>query len=378
MFKILPIVLCGVFLAFLSDNQSKYALDDYNRKVYIKKEKLFYFIMAVLFAVFVGLRTRGNDTFAYRHTYENLAVDLSDIAHIDWLKISEAPGFQCYCILLKILGASTQDYLMLTALITIGIYLWFIKKHTCNISLSIFYFITMGVYDFTMAAIKQTMSVAFLLLATDNAINKKWTKFMLWVIIAELFHPYAFIYLIVPFVTFRPWSKRTYCLLVGAVVIPMLMTQLMSAVDSVTGMFGYSYGENEFSGEGVNIFRVLVVWVPLILSFLKRNQLLRSDDRTMNIIVNMMMVNAVIMFIGLFGTANYFARLANYFLIFQTIALPWLLGLFAKNDRKVLTVMSVIGFSAYYVYSVGIVHGGFDQNYDFMSIFDYLRSVFNR
>lgn len=375
MLKILPIVLCSLFLAFLSDNQSKYTLDDNGRKAYYKKEKLFYFIMAASLAIFVGLRTRGNDTYAYRQMYEGIDAGMDSIGKIDWLNFSAAPGLQFLSILLKKLGASTQDFFMLTALIINGIYLWFIRKYTCNICLSIFYFITMGVYGFTMAAIKQTMAVAFLLLATDNAIRKKWMKYLFWVMIAELFHPYAFIYLVVPFVTFRPWSKGTYYLLVGSIIVAFLLPRLLPAIDAVTGTLGYSYGENEFAGEGVNIFRILVVWVPLVLSFLKKEQLRRSDDRAMNIIVNLMMVNSVIMFIGLFGTANYFARLANYFLIFQALALPWLLGLFEQSDRILLTRASVIGFSAYYFYDEGIVNGGIDANYNFITFWEYIKQL---
>ncbi|MGM9661051.1 MAG: EpsG family protein [Faecousia sp.] len=373
MLKILPTVLCGLLLAFLSDSQSRYMLDDYGRKCYIRKEKLFYFIMTVSFAVFVGLRTRGNDTYVYRQMYENIGDDLSYIADIDWRKVSAAPGLQCYCTLLKSLGASTQDYFMVTALITIGIYLWFIRKYTCNIFLSIFYFVTMGVYGFTMAAIKQTMAVAFLVLATDNAIQRHWLKYLFWVAIAGLFHPYAFIYLVVPFVTFRPWSNSTYFLLAGSVLIALFMSRFLSAIDVVTDALGYNYTENSFSGEGVNIFRVLVVWVPLVLSFLRKEHLQHSNNRAMNMIVNLMMVNAVIMFVGLFGTANYFARLANYFLIFQTLALPWILGLFGRNDYKALKGMSIICFSAYYFYSAGIVHGGIDANYSFMTLWEYLK-----
>lgn len=373
MLKVLPTVLFGLILAFLSDNQSGYTLDEYDRKRYIRKDKLFYFIMSVSFVILVGLRTRGNDTYAYRQMYEGIGDSISNIADIDWRNIAGAPGLECYCIFLKSIGASTQDYLMLTALITIGIYLWFIRKYTCNIFLSAFYFVTMGVYGFTMAAIKQTMAVAFLVLATDNAIQKHWIKYLFWVVIAELFHPYAFIYLVVPLVTFRPWSKGTYFLLAGSVLVALFMSRFLPAIDTITETLGYDYSEDSFSGEGVNIFRVLVVWVPLVLSFLRKEHFRQSNDRAMNIIVNLMMVNSVIMFIGLFGTANYFARLANYFLIFQTLALPWILGTFVRNDRDTITIMSIVCFSAYYYYSEAIVHGGVDQNYNFMTIWEYLR-----
>lgn len=372
MTKLLPIILFAVIMAWLSEGMSRHCYDKRGKLIYAYKDKVLYFILAASMAVFAGLRTRGNDTYAYRLMYEGLATGWSNLANINWLNISGAPGLQCYCIVLKTLGASTQDYFMVSALITVGIYLWFIRKYTCNIALSIFYFITMGAYTFTMAAIKQTMAVAFLLLATDNAIQKRWMKYLFWVFFAELFHPYAFIYLVVPFVTFSPWRKGTTYLLMGSVFVGLFMSRFLSAIDTVTEALGYSYSADEFSGAGVNVFRVFVVWVPLVLSFLRRKELRQSNDRTMNIIVNLMMVNSAIMFIGLFGTANYFARLANYFLIFQTIALPWILRLYKTDTRKLITGLSVIGFVAYNYYGEVLANGSFDMNYNFISIMEYL------
>lgn len=373
MTKLVPITCFAIILAWLSENASHRRLNEDGKLVYVYKDKFFYFILAVAMAVFVGLRTRGNDTYGYRLMYENIGAGLDNIANIDWSDLAAAPGLQCYCVILKTLGATTQDYFMVTALITVGIYLWFIRKYTCNIFLSIFYFITMGAYTFTMAAIKQTLAVAFLLLATDNAIRKKWIKYLFWVMIAELFHPYAFIYLIVPFVTFSPWSRGTQFLLAWSVFVALFMSRFLGTIDTVTEALGYDYDASEFAGAGVNVFRVLVVWVPLVLSFLRREQFRRSNDRTMNIIINLMMVNAAIMFIGLLGTANYFARLANYFLIFQTIALPWILRLFTIADRKALTAMSILGFSAYYYYGEALTNGGFDLNYNFIAFWEYVR-----
>ena len=374
MLKLLPIVAWALVLAFFSEKRSKYTLVEAGRKRYLRKDLAIYLVMTLSLAVFVGLRTRGNDTYAYRHSYENLTPSgLSGIAKIDWRKVSGAPGLQCLMILFKTWGFSTQDFLMATALFTVSTYLWFMRKYTCNIWLSVFYFLTMGVYDFTMAAIKQTMAAAFLLLATDGAIRKKWGRYVIWLVVAELFHPYAFIYLLAPLVTFRPWSRGTRYLLAGALALALFMSQFLSTVESVTSFLGYSYDEGEFTGEGVNIFRVMVVWVPLALSFLGRKRIGSIESRGTNMILNLMMVNSVIMFIGLFGTANYFARLANYFLIFQVIGLPYVLTLFNRDHEKLLTRLSVAGFAAYYYYGAAITNGGFDANYSFMSLLEYLK-----
>ncbi len=372
---LIPITIFCFAMAYLSEMNSVVEIDEVGAKRYIKKDKIAFFLMALCMAVFVGLRIRGNDTYAYINTFERLGTGFNAVSKIDFGNISAAPGLTFVSIVLKTIGATSQDYLMIFALFTVITYLWFIRKYSSHTFMSVYLFVTMGVYTFTMAAIKQTTAVAFLVIATDRAINKKWLQFIIFVLIAEFFHPYAFVYLIIPFLFFKPWSDRTYAFLLGTVVVALLLEYLMSGIFAMTESLGYDYDSNSFVGEGVNIFRVLVVWSPIILSLFVRKELQNNTDRVAQLVINASMINAMIMFIGLFGTANYFARLANYFLIFQTLALPYVLNLFDKQSKSQLKTACVILYFAYYYYGSAIANGGFDVAYSFMSIFDYIKQL---
>lgn len=376
MWKLLSIFIIGLLMTYVSDLASTYKIGPCGERRYIRKDKLFFFFMAIILAVFAGLRTRGNDTFAYRHMYEIMASGLSAIRAISWSNLASAPGFTFINILLKTAGFTFQNYLMVYALFTVITYLWFIRKYSCHTLFSVFLFFTMGIYDFTMAAIKQTFAVALLIIATDRAIQKKYISFVIFVLIAELFHPYSFIYLIVPFLSFKSWSKKTYLLLFASVIIAFGLQYFLDPILSITEAIGSDYDRTELSSEGVNIFRVLVAWVPVVLSFLARNLIQKDDDRVANTIMNLAMVNAMIMFVGLFGTANYFARLANYFLIFQALALPWVLNYFEKNSKRSLTIFAIVGYIAYFYYGTAITNGGFDNNYNFISFPEYIGQLF--
>ena len=52
--------------------------------------------MALSMAVFVGLRTSGNDTTVYRNMYESIGNDIHNVADINWRNLSAAPGLQLY------------------------------------------------------------------------------------------------------------------------------------------------------------------------------------------------------------------------------------------------------------------------------------------
>lgn len=377
MWKLVPIVIISLVMTWVSKNKSGYEIDAWGERFYIRKERLIYGLMAFAMAFFAGLRTAGNDTFTYRQMYESLEDGTKAISQIQWTHLAEAPGLQFVCTLLKNMGATTQDYFMIFALFTVSTYLWFIRKYANqNILLSVYFFITMGVYTFTMAAIKQTVAVAFLLIATDRAVDRKYGRFLLWLLVAELFHPYAFIYLIVPLMFFSPWSWKTWILLGGTVVIALGMTRFMGGIVAITDVLGADYDETEFIGEGVNIFRVAVVWVPVVISFLGRRAMRRTEDRVVALTVNLTMVNAVIMFIGLFGTANYFARLANYFLIFQTLSLPWLFRLFEKRSKHFVIAAAVVCYFIFFYYDHVLANGAFDNAYRFMSIREFVNQLF--
>ena len=372
MSKLIPIIVLSMIFAFAADRGSGYSYDTRGIKQYTSKNRIFFVALVLVMAVFVGLRISGNDTQTYRQMYERIPDGIEAILSVDWTDLAAAPGHQFISGFLKYIGASTQDYFMFFALTSVPVYLWFIRKYTCNLTLSVYFFITMGVYVFSMAAVKQTVAVALLLIASDRAFEKKYLQFVLWLLVAELFHPYAFVYVIVPFMSFIPWTWKTYVLLAGTAVVSMGLSRLMSGILAMTDALGGDYSTTEFLGEGVNIFRVLVVWVPVGLSFLARKYIRVNSDRISNYIINLTMVNAMVMFVGLFGTANYFARLANYFLIFQSLSLPLLFNYFTKQSKRVLIVAAILCYFLFFYYENTIANGRFDDVYQFITVFDYI------
>ena len=150
-----------------------------------------------------------------------------------------------------------------------------------------------------------------------------------------------------------------------------LLRPLIGTVVNITTLLGEEYTVSSFADEGVNIFRVLVCNVPLALSFLYRKKLFTNSSKMENLAVNLTMLNGAIMFVGLFGTANYFARLANYVLIFQSLSLPWMLKKIGGRDRKMLTILMVLGFAAYFYYA-NMIAIPFDSDFARLSLAEYL------
>lgn len=372
MSKLLPVVLFSLFMAVLSHKYSGY---DYINGVYYRKERLFYTIMSIAMILFVGLRTYYNDTTTYLHGYNRLEVEPGWQKTIEWIKIGSNPGFVFTQSVLKELNASENTFLLVFAVFTVGITIWFYRKYSCNFWITILLFFSISGYTFHMAAIKQCTAMTFCLLATDRAINKKYVQFVIFVLLGSLFHPYALMYLIVPFLFFRPWSRYTLILLMIFGLVGVSLEGLLGTMLNVTDMLGENYNSASFMGEGINPIRLLVVSVPSVLALIVKDQIGEKEERDQYIIMNLTMLNAEIMFVALFGTANYFGRLANYFVPFQALSIPWLLKHFDRRGKSTMTFLAVSGYALYFVYSQAI-NERFDACFFGISLWDYLKDCF--
>lgn len=369
------IFFSSLFLVVLSNQYSVYTISIFGDRKYDYKEKIFYSIVIILMSMFIGLRIWCNDTGTYREIYDYLTPSTGNILDgISWA-IGDSPAFSIFNTILKHLNVSTQNFLMIYAFITVTLYLWFIRKYTTDLTLSIFLLWTMGVYIFAAAGMRQAVAIAIGLIGIDRFLQKKWIGFIGWICFATFFHPYTILYLLAPIMTFSPWTKKTGWLFAIFAIIGVFLQSFIGIILDITSALGKMYGNTEFSGEGVNIFRFLVVWAPIVLSFLAHNSIKESIDKENNLFMNFSMLNAAIMFVALFGTANYFARLANYFLVFQTLSLPWMLKYFNNNSRKLLRSIIVICYLLYFIFTHMILTP-FDQYFAKMTLWEYLLSVF--
>lgn len=365
------LMLISVSLMWIYENGYIRTLD---RSLTNQRISVIFVSLTILLGGYLGLRTNYNDTMAYIGGYEQTK-KIPEFWQTYDISLSKDPGFNLVNGILKTLGVSTQNWLMIYALITIGLYLAYIRKNGNDYILNIFLFFGVGSYAFAGAAIKQSIATAISLYALQYALDRKWLKYIALIFIAMTFHVYAVIFLCVPFLVFKPGTKKTVILIVATVVIAFSLKSLFGTITMLTANIGESYNVASFSGEGVNIFRILVCNVPLVLMILFYNEIFMESSEKDNLMFNLSMMNGCIMFIGLFGTANYFARLANYFVATQAITLPWMINNISERSRKILKIGMIIGYCGYFYYSNNIVYGAFN-NMNRISVYEYIKQLF--
>lgn len=341
-----------------------------------RRERFFTVCLILLLGFFCGLRTWGNDTVTYMQSFE-LAPTWDEYLEQGRFVFSEGIGFLASNSLLKTLGFTMQDFLMVFAFATIIPYVLFVRRYSVNAVFGVFLMFATGMYTFTLAAMKQTMATGICLAALPLLLDGKKIRYCLMVGLASLFHPYALIYLVAPFLLFQPWKGKTVLLSVVFVIVGFTLDSLIGTVLDITTAMGAEYTEAEMMGAGVNIFRVLISFVPMGFAVFFGSALFEKTDKKVWLMFNLSMLNALIMFVGLFGTANYFARMANYFLPAQVIILPWILYSAHPSDRRWMLPAVVIGYTGYFYYENAIIRP-FDTGYSHMSFWEYVLDLLPR
>lgn len=170
------------------------------------RDLMFYTIMVIL-VLTSGLRYRlGIDTPNYiNHFYH-------DIPTLDKLTFDDIGfGAKPLWILLNSFVLTIGGRFFIVQLIQsafVNILLFkYIKRHTCYIFISLFFYYICFYTSFNMVAMKAGMSIVVCLYANDFIIERKWLKGYLLYFIGVLFHPQAIIIMLLPLFLYLKFNK---------------------------------------------------------------------------------------------------------------------------------------------------------------------------
>lgn len=373
--KLWMLLFISLIFAILIEKRDCFILNNKNRYIYVYREKIITLLFVMFLGIFCGLRTWYNDTVTYLQMYSDTPLLSEYFDSAVKHSFSEGIGFHLLNSIIKTIGFSSQDFIMFYGVITSYLYVRFVRAFSKETIFSVFLMITTGFYIFSFAAIKQSFAIGLCLLGVEYLVKGHRIHFIFWGVFASLFHPYALIYLLLLFLNFNPNSIKTVFFMAFFIVLGFSMRSLLEPLLMLTESIGAGYTMDSFVGEGVNVARVMVCFVPFILFLFFRKTIFYCSQKSENILYNTAILNALLMFCALFGTANYFARLANYFLPAQVVILPWMIKKTGKNNRIILTVLCVIGFIMFFIYG-NLIRNVFDEEFSQISLWTYILSHF--
>lgn len=343
-----------------------------------KKSDIFVIIVIFCLSAFSFLRTSYNDTANYIGTFNSAQTVAEGIANGTFTDWTGNPWSMLYRSLMRELTDNYHIYFLIPAVLSSFAAVKIFKRYSVNPAFSLLIFFSLGTYIMYMAALKQCLAMFFLLLALPYALDKKYIRFYLLVFVAILFHTHAFMFAIVPLLLEKPWGKVTWALL-GATIFAMLTYDYtLGAFMEYAQSIGALVDEGElFDGHSINVLRVLVYWIPALLALIFRRRLFTDSTKEENLFVNMSIVSAFILTLGLVQAANLFARMAGYFEIATAIALPWIIKkLFTKQSAQLVTILACILYFGYFMFEF-TVSKDFGSDYAAITLWQFIQSLFS-
>ena len=324
------------------------------------------------------LRETFNDTYNYINFFQHAVSTEEFISDGGLTKLTGNQLSYFYQSLMHDVTDNYHVYFLVPAVMSSFAVVKLIKRYSVNPAFSLLIFFSIGTYLMYVAALKQCFAMFFLLLSIPYAVDKKYLRFYFFVFVAVLFHTHAFMFAILPLLLDKPWGKKIWILFFAALFAMGTYKVTLGTFMNYAQSLGAFVAEDEvFDGNQINVIRVIVYWIPALIALIFRNRLFYNSNRAENLFVNMSIVSAFILMIGLVEGANLYARMAGYFEIATAVALPWMIKkLFNHRSARIVTSIAVLCYFGYFLYEL-IFTKGFEADYSAITLWRFIQSLFS-
>lgn len=319
----------------------------------IKETQTFFFIIGVvIFAYVTGQRFAFGDTITYMDSFNETTTTVSDV--LSNFKLGEEQLFLLIkAFIRQYISTDPRMFVEIISFITIFPIFYFYYNYSGDLKFALLLFVLSGCWEHTMNGMRQYLASVIMLMAFSLLYKRKWYLYIPIAIFAAQIHTSAYIFIVVYFIANKPaWGKFTKIML--AIGLFLLVTypitgSFMNRLFAESTEYGEKYNTSEFS-YNINIFRVAVMSVPAVVSFINRKNMI-GKYKYYDIVFNMSLLCAMCTLIGLFSAV--YARLNLYFEVFNVILLVWNIDDMIKQEKyKWIKFACICCFIAYFIYQM--------------------------
>ena len=307
-----------------------------------KDKKIIVFLIFLLMAFVAAFRYWvGTDFYVYYRTY----IYSTKFAKKDFTE----PGFTILAILADWLFQGKNGGLtILSAAITVALFIFTIAKRSENLTVSLFLFIFVGCFTGMFNGVRQYLATGILFAGFHFVQEKKLLKWTLIVLLATSIHVTAILMFFVYFACNLKCDLKTVLLYI---VLAILLLFLYEPLFNLVGALKQEEINTEvgYVTRQVNILRILVQCVPVVLLvFVPSSKI--NKDTDCKTLFNISLLNAAIAVASM--NSAYFARFFIYTMCFQILMYPKMLNKMDKTTKKILTVLLISLYAIFWLYEV--------------------------
>ena len=297
------------------------------KRNYIKNAS--FFLVFIILGVFSAIRDGiGIDYTAYIMHIEGIALGMPNYMEV---------GFKYLAKVIMKLTGDPKLVIGVAAIVTCYFYVAAIYKQSINIKMSMFLFITWGYYFFTFNTIRNYLALSIVFFAIPYVINRQHIRFIIWVIIATLFHKSAIICIPFYIIASKKINKKTYVFIILGAFLLLIFKDTMR--NFIFWFYPYYKGTVYDSGR-ISIFNIIKSAVVLFYGSLYYSKI--KSDIQLRTYFNLNFF-ALIIYTALYWLPE-ISRIGFYFNIVSILLIPNLTIKIKKDDQIVIKYM-VYSFS---------------------------------
>lgn len=323
-----------------------------------RKRMLFCVLSGAEIAAVIGLRSInvGIDTFSYAQRFSEISyVSFFSLFSLD---IHFEKGFLLYNKVLSFISYNPQVLFIVSAIILMWAVMRLIYKNTSFVWLgTIIYISAVGDFRWALTATRQTIAIAFTVFAFEAVKKRRPLNFILFVLIAAMFHKSALCFLILyPLYRVRFNIVNVFIALAGSVIIFFNLGLILHFASSLFPNYqGYLSVSGLDSITGV-LIKVLIAAFPVLILHLTRSR----ADKDMNVLLWSALLSLLF---AVFTLKLYMlGRLALYFSIYTIILVPKTFELIKNKKAFIFFLAIFLGCTLLYTQRT-ITHGAKDNNF---------------
>lgn len=304
------------------------------------KDKKRYLIITSIILIFIsGLRNvywGSPDNYGYFQYYSQVCrMSYSDIIPA----FPKDPGYHMFAKTLSlIIGDHYQIYLLIISSIFIGSIARLIYVYSQDKLLSIILFLSLGIFQFSMMGIRQSLAMAMIVLSFEWLLKHNFKIFIVWIVFATLFHQTSIVFLFAYPLTSLKINKYTIFLYIGILAVVMILGRI--TLDYLNPIFAMDERFEGYMDRDVVLtysgLIQLCLFLGLSLLFYKKAI---SKNRNNQIMMHLLLI--AIIFQSMSSLIAEFFRVALYFKLFLIIMIPNIL-VYSKKRKGISFVLMLL------------------------------------
>ncbi|AIQ54436.1 EpsG family protein [Paenibacillus sp. FSL R7-0331] len=296
-----------------------------------KKRIISQFVIICILGLFSGTR-------------DGIGIDYSSyLIHIKQISLGYPNymefGFRYLSKFVMVFFDDPKAVIVTISFLTVYFFVSSIYYQSSNVTMSVFLFLTWGYYFFTFNTIRNYFALALVFFSLKYIFEKKYLKFIFFVILASLFHKSALVCLPVYLLVNRKFSKSTYLYL----VLGAMLLYLIKAPMREVAFWIYPVYENSVYDAGrvsvLNIAKSLLVLFYGLLYYK-----IIKDNHKLMVYFNLNAI-ALIIYTALYWLPE-ISRVGFYFNIVSIVFISNLTTLINVRDQMI---------AKYIIYSISMI-----------------------